>query len=149
NAAALLTGTQTADTTAAGSFTVSYPAKPGAAGYEIHGPCGKTTVIGMTSGTLPMKMGCLVSPMDLVVIALDSMGYPTAYAEKNNVTFTSGGSTTVTDTWHALASVAATYSNAPSFCASSTDPNYPCTIEIDRFVPDVHGFLALNSNSIA
>ncbi len=148
NAAAFLTGTQTADATSAGSFHVAYSAYTGAAGYTIYHPCGNMTVAG-TAGTLAMEMGCVEPTMDLVVVALGNTGTPAAFTSASGVAFTSGGSYTISDTWHPLAPVTATYSNAPAFCADTNDPNYPCNAELDRYTPDLRGLRDANAMDIA
>ena len=141
DAAAFLTGQQVADATSAGTFHVSYPAHAGAAGYTVYHPCGNTSATG-TSATLAMQAGCVEATMDLVVVAVDGTGTPTAYVSAGGVAFTSGGSTTISDTWHPLAAVSATYSNPPAFCADTGDPNYPCNVELDRYTPDLRGLPA-------
>jgi hypothetical protein len=132
NADAFLTGRQTADATSAGTFTVSYPAYAGAAGYDVYHPCGKTPVApaNATSQQLTMRVGCKASPMNLVVIANNGGGNPMAYTEIDNVTFASGGSATITDTWHTLSSVMATYTNPTTDVAN---------VQLDRFVPGMKG----------
>ncbi|MDB4953906.1 MAG: hypothetical protein JWO36_1475, partial [Myxococcales bacterium] len=83
NADAFLTGHQPANTTAAGNFTVSYPAYATAKGYDVYHPCGKTPVSPMTATQqqLALKVGCLTTPMKLLVIANDMGGNPIAYTE--------------------------------------------------------------------
>lgn len=148
DAAKFFTGTQPADQTAAGSFKISYPADPGATNYTIYYPCGNVIASQTNNISLPMKAGCLLSTMDLVVVAGNNTG-PIAYAEATNVAFTNNGSTTVTDTWHPLLAVAASYANPPAFCADTANPDYPCDIQLQRFVPDLHGFRAMAMTSVA
>jgi hypothetical protein len=147
DAARFFTGTQPASTTAVGTFKISYPAATGATSYTVYHPCG-SVVSTKTSATLSLTAGCVLSTMDLVVVAANATG-PTSYAEANKVTFTNGGSTTVTDTWHPLVTVAASYANLPAFCADTTNPDYPCDIQLSRYVPELHGFHAARTTSVA
>ncbi len=148
NAAAFFTseGSQPFDSTPAGSFSVSWTAKSGAAGYTVYGPCGGMTVA-TTSATLTMQNGCVTSMMDIVVIALASGSVPTAFSEQTAVPFTSGGSVAVADGWHATAGFSGAYSGAPAICADTNDPNYPCSVELDRFVPDLRGLRCDGANT--
>jgi hypothetical protein len=148
DAARFFTGTQPADQTTAGTFKISYPADSGATNYTVYYPCGNVVSSSTNNVSLPMTAGCLLLNMDLVVVAGNNSG-PIAYAEAKNVAFTNNGSTTVTDTWHPLISVAATYANPPAFCADSTNPDYPCDVQLQRFVPDMHGFRATGMTNVA
>jgi hypothetical protein len=142
DAARFLTGTQPADTTAAGTYKISYPAYSSAAGYTIYYPCGSVGA-GKTQTTnisLAMQAGCVLSTMDLVVVASSNTGAQLAWTHVSNVTFTNNGSTTITDTWHPLVSVAASYANPPAFCADTANPDYPCDVQLSRYVPDMRGF---------
>ena len=147
DAAKFFTGTQPADQTAAGTFKISYPADTGATNYTIYYPCGNVVASGTNNVQLPMKAGCLLSTMDLVVVAGNNTG-PIAYAEANNVTFTNNGSTTVADTWHPLVSLTASSANPPAFCGDSANPDYPCSILFQRYVPDFHGFRATGTTTV-
>jgi len=147
DAARFFTGTQPADTTAAGSFKISYPAASGATTYTIYYPCGSVVTAQTTNIALAMKAGCLLSTMDLVVVAGNNAG-PIAWAQAPNVAFANNGSTTVTDTWHPLVQVASSYANPPAFCADSANPDYPCDIQLSRYVPELHGFRATGMTSV-
>jgi hypothetical protein len=146
DAARFFTGTQPADPTAAGTFKISYPADSGATNYTIYYPCGNVVASQTNNISLAMKAGCLLSTMDLVVVAGNNTG-PIAYAEANNVAFTNNGSTTVTDTWHPLVQLAATDSNLPAFCSDSSNPDYPCNVGFQRYVPELHGFRAMGATT--
>ena len=148
DAARFFTGTQPADQTAAGSFKISYPADSGATSYTIYYPCGNVIATQTSNISLPMKAGCLLPTMDLVVVAGNNTG-PIAYAEASNVAFANNGSTTVTDTWHPLVSLAASSANSPAFCADSANPDYPCSVDFQRYVPDLHGFRAMGTTTSA
>ena len=133
------TGSKTADQTVSGTFKISFPVAPGATNYTIYHPCGNAVPSGNTNVSLTMKAGCLQQTMDLVVVAGTSSG-PTAWTEAANVPYTNGGSVTVTDTWHPMGSITASYTNAPAFCANASDPDYPCDVQWSCYVPEFHGF---------
>jgi hypothetical protein len=148
DAARFLSGSQPADQTAAGTFKISYPADSGATSYTIYYPCGNVVASQTNNIALAMKAGCLQSTMDLVVVAGNNTG-PIAYAEAPGVTFTNNGSTTVTDTWHPLVQLAASTTNLPAFCSDSSNPDYPCDVQLQRYVPDLHGFRAMGTTTVA
>jgi hypothetical protein len=139
DADAFFNGALTADQTAAGTFKVSFPAASGATSYTVYYPCGNVVSSQTNNVQLPMKTGCVISPMDLVVVAGNNSG-PTQWTEANNVAFANNGSVTVTDTWHALVQASATYTNGPAFCADTTSPDYPCDLRMSRYVPDLQGW---------
>ena len=141
------TGTRTADTTAAGTFKISFSPAPGATNYTIYDPCGNVVPSGNTNVSLAMKAGCLQQTMDLVVVAGTSSG-PTQWTEAANVPFTNNGSVTVTDTWHPFAQVTANYTGVPAFCAATADPDYPCNAQLARYVPELHGNRAMTSAGV-
>lgn len=126
-------GTKTADQTAAGSMKISFPAASGASGYTVETPCGEVGTTQTNNVALPMKAGCELATMDLVVTT------PTQWTEAANVPFANNGSVTVTDTWHAMAPITSSYTNAPAFCADSANPDYPCDVQLARYVPELHG----------
>jgi archaellum component FlaF (FlaF/FlaG flagellin family) len=134
DATAFFNGALTADQTAAGTFEISFPAASGATSYTIYYPCGSVVSSQRTNVQLPMKAGCVSSPMDLVVVANTNQ-----YAEAANVTFTNNGSVTVTDTWHPFVQTTATYTSGDAFCSDPNSPDYPCDIRTARFVPDLAG----------
>ena len=76
--------------------------------------------------------------MDLVVVTGNSTGRP-QWTEASNVAFANNGTVTVTDTWHPLAHGHASYTNAPAFCADTTNTDYPCNVQLARYVPELHG----------
>jgi hypothetical protein len=137
NEGAMVTGRQSADPTLVGTFTVTYPSYASGAGYWVYNPC-QPAASGSTTAVLTITAGCMQPTMDLVAVALNG-NTPVAYAEATNVAFTPSGSTAIAGPWHALASVTETVSNAPAFCANTSDPNYPCGFEANRYIPGLHG----------
>lgn len=135
DANAFFNGVLTSDPTAAGTFKISFPAASGASSYTIYTPCGGVVSSQTTNVQLPMKAGCLTSPMDLVVVSNNNQ-----YAEAASVAFANNGSVTVTDPWHPFVQTSATYTNGPAFCADDNSPDDPCDIRMSRFVPDLAGW---------
>ena len=135
------TGTKTADATAAGSMKISFPATSGG-GYTVETPCGEVGTTQTTNVAMPMKAGCQLATMDLVVTT------QTQWTEASNVAFVDSGSVTVSDTWHAMAPVTGSYTNAPAFCADTTDADYPCNVQLTRYVPELHGNHTMSSLAI-
>ena len=137
-----------ADTTPAGNFTINFPSSGGAQNYRVYTPCGPTDVGTTTSPSLPFTAGCARSPMTVVVLVTSSTGLPQKYAELDNVTFAPGGSATVTDTWHDIAPVTASYTNTTTKVTR---------IELERYATYLRGLPmtvgsampAANSGSIA
>jgi hypothetical protein len=136
---AFLGHTTPLDTTSAGTFSVSYPAYSGASSYAIYDPCGVTAASG-TSKQLALQQGCASATMDVLVIASNNAGAQLAWTQEAGVAFTSGGSTTITDTWHALGQVTAMYTNPTSGVAN---------IELDRYAPTMRGARAFKSADTA
>jgi len=141
------TGSKTADQTLAGTFKISFPTAPGATNYTIYYPCGNNVPSGNTNVSLTMKAGCLQQTMDLVVVSGTSSG-PTQWTEAANVPYVNGGSVTVTDTWHPFGGVTASYTNAPAFCADSARSDYPCDVQLARYVPELHGLRATGMTNL-
>jgi hypothetical protein len=137
----MITGRQAADPTLVGTFSVTYPSFGGSGGYWVYNPC-QPASSGSTTTVLTITAGCMQSTMDLVAVAVNNSNAPIAYLEQTNVAFAPGGSTTMTGAWHAIASVGETVSNLPAFCSNAADPNYPCTVLANRYVPGVHGLVA-------
>jgi hypothetical protein len=138
NGAALFLGSQPFDATSGGTFTVNFSANPGATGYDVYWPCSTmaTSHTTTTSKAITMQAGCMESPMNIVVVASNG-----AFTEQNGVAFTNGGSTTITDTWHPLATINSTYTytNPPAYCTNAGDLDYPCNLDLTRYVPDLRG----------
>jgi hypothetical protein len=111
-------------------FTVSFPAYGGATSYEVHTPCGPVDVGTTTSPMLTLREGCATATMDVLVFAKTSSSVEAAFAHQAGVAFTAGGNVTITDTWHAVSSFSASYSNATT---RVTD------IDMARFSPYVRG----------
>ena len=127
------------DTTLAGNFTITFPSLGGADNYRVYTPCGPTNVGTVTSPSLPFEQGCVTSPMHIVVLATTSIGTPLKYVEATNVAFAPGGSVMITDTWHDLVPLNATYTN--------TTP-YVTRIELERFGPYVRGLPITAGNTM-
>ena len=140
DAAYWFNGTKTADQTSAGSMKISFPANGG--GYTVETPCGEVGTTKTSGVAMPMKTGCELATMDLVVTT------QTQWTEAKNVAFVNNGSVTVSDTWHAMAPVTASYANAPAFCADTTDADYPCNVQLGRYVPELHGNRTMTSLAI-
>ncbi len=135
-------GTKTADQTAAGSMKISFPAN-GSNSYTIETPCGAAgSGSATTNVAMPMKAGCQLATMDLVVTT------QTQWTEAANVAFANNGSVTVTDTWHAMAPITASYANAPAFCADTASSDYPCDVQLTRYVPELHGHRTTGMTSL-
>src|SRR5207248_334320 len=80
-----------------GTFTVNVPTYVGATTYYAYGPCGGGSSA-TTAVPLTMYAYCKTDKMNLSVIAYDANGY-LSYIEKNGVTFSDGGSTTIGGSW--------------------------------------------------
>lgn len=109
-------------------FTFNYATYAGAQGYIVYTSCGSTDVGTSLAPTLNLKTGCTAASMSVVVVAYGAGTTPLAYAQKTGLTITAGGNTTISDTWHAIGSVAATYSNATT---RVTD------VQLERYIPYV------------
>jgi hypothetical protein len=90
-------------------FTVTYPSRAGATGYEVHTSCGTVDVGTATTVPLMLPVGCATNPMDFVVLAKLAGSFE--WTQQASVAVTAGGSTTISDTWHARAQLVATYTN--------------------------------------
>src|SRR6185436_8320951 len=91
-----------------------------------------------TTATVYLRAGCATSAMTVLVFAKSNATTELAYTEQN-VTFTSGGSTTITDTWHALVTVTSTYTN----------PATVTNISVARYVPYLRGGASSSVSSAA
>lgn len=111
-------------------FTFTYPSYSGATSYEIHTPCGPVDVGTLTTATLTLREGCAISPMDVLVYAKTSGTVEAAFVQQTGVAFTAGGNVSISDTWHAVMTVTATYTNPTT---RVTD------IAAARFTPYVRG----------
>ncbi|HSD86107.1 MAG TPA: hypothetical protein VLB44_01285, partial [Kofleriaceae bacterium] len=109
-------------------FTVNYPSFATAQSYMVYTPCGPIDVGTSVAPSLALQTACTGSTMDVVVIARGTNGVPLAYTQKAAVAVSANGSTTITDTWHALDTVTATYANPTT---RVTD------IAAERYVPYV------------
>jgi hypothetical protein len=121
-------------------FTVSYAAYGGAGQYEVRSRCGTANVGTSTSPQLALPVGCVASTLDFEVLAKSSTGATLAWTQKAGVAVTSGGSTTITDTWHPLAQLTATYTNPTALVTS---------ISAARFSPYVRGLPVAEASATA
>ncbi|HUS33031.1 MAG TPA: hypothetical protein VMZ53_31230 [Kofleriaceae bacterium] len=92
-------------------FTVNYTAATGAQGYTVYTACGATDVGTTLAPQVVMLAGCTPATSTVVVVARGGGGAPISYAQKTDVAVTAGGNTTITDSWHAMDTLAVTYSN--------------------------------------
>src|SRR5205823_3136344 len=91
-------------------FTFNYASYATAQGYLVYTSCGSTNVGTSVAPQLVLPIGCVPSAMDVLVVAYGaSTSTPLAYAQKTGLAITAGGSTTITDTWHPIESLTATY----------------------------------------
>ncbi|HEX5057956.1 MAG TPA: hypothetical protein VFV99_01295, partial [Kofleriaceae bacterium] len=111
-------------------FTVNYAANTGTDHYEVHTRCGTVNVGLLTAAQIALPIGCTATPMNIEVIARSSAGVALAWTQQPNVAITSGGSTTIADTWHAPVQLAATYTNPTPQVSDIT---------VARFSPYVRG----------
>ncbi len=118
------------DTTSAGTFTVAFPAYSGANHYVIYSPCGSTSTTKTSGNALAFEAGCVAATMDLVVVAENSSNAALAWVDQSGVAFTSGGSTTITNSWATLPTITATYSNATTAVQN---------VQLARLAPDTRG----------
>jgi hypothetical protein len=109
-------------------FTVNYTSYATAQSYSVYTPCGPVDVGTSVGPQLALQTACTGSMMDVVVIARGTNGVPLAYTQKAAVAVSANGSTTITDTWHPLDTVTATYANPTT---RVTD------ITTERFIPYV------------
>lgn len=115
-------------------FSLSYPAATGATSYVVYTSCGTTDVGNTTTPQLTLRIGCAGATTDIAVVAKGA----TKYLQQAAVPTT--GTTTITDTWHALATLNATLTNPTPLV---TD------VELDRFVPYARGTAVAAASGIA
>ena len=104
----------TAPTAATGVFNVSYPGLSGATQYYAYGPCGSSAQATGGPAQLTFNAYCTVSPMTVGVAAYDANFNLLGYIEQAGVTFSDGGSTTITGNWGNQISMTASATNVPS-----------------------------------
>lgn len=112
------------------ALTVTYPTYGGATSYDVHTPCGPVDVGTSTSPTLTLNVACATSPMDITVFAKTSSTVEAAYAQVTGAAFSPGGTIAITDTFHAVSTLTASYTNTTT---RVTD------IELERYSPYVRG----------
>lgn len=115
-------------------FSLSYPAASGATGYVVYTSCGTTDVGNTTTPQLTLRTGCAGTTTDIAVVAKGA----TMYLQQAAVATT--GTTNITDTWHALATLNATLTNPTPLVTE---------VEIDRFVPYARGTAVAAASGIA
>lgn len=115
-------------------FSLSYPPASGATGYTVHTSCGSLDVGTSTTPPLTLRTACVGATTDVAIVARGANMY------MQQVAVPTTGTQTLVDTWHALATVTATLSNATSRVAQ---------IELDRFVPYGRGTPAVVANGLA
>lgn len=118
----------------AARFSLSYPAASGATGYVVYTACGATDVGNTLTPQLTLRTGCVGTTTDIAVLAKGA----SMYLQQPAVPTT--GTTTVTDTWHSLATIATTLTNPTSRVSE---------VEIDRFVPYARGTASAVATGIA
>jgi len=111
-------------------FTVSFSQFTGTDHYEVHTRCGTVNVGVDTVPEIALPLGCTTTPMNIEVISRSSTGVAVAWTQQPNVAITSGGSTTITDTWHSTVPLTATYTNPTPQVSDIT---------VARFSPYVRG----------
>lgn len=140
----LVLGSKNTDVTAAGTFTVNYPAATGATSYIVGHACGPTFVSSpagvppVTSVTLTMTNNCKQSKMEIVVVPMDANSAPLGTIALSDVPFTSGGSVTLNGSYQSARAFTASYTNIPSSVTA---------LLVSRSVPD--GFGVQTSQSMA
>lgn len=95
----------------ANAFTVAFSSRAGTDHYEVHTRCGSVDVGTSTSPVIYLPLGCATTPMDIEVLARTSAGGLLGWIAQADVAVADGGSVTIADTWHAPASLTATYTN--------------------------------------
>jgi hypothetical protein len=115
-------------------FSLSYPTASGATGYVVYTSCGATDVGNTTTPQLTLRTACAGATTDIAVVAKGA----TMYLQQAAVPTT--GTTNITDTWHALATVNATLTNPTPLVSE---------VEIDRFVPYARGAAVATASGIA
>jgi hypothetical protein len=111
------------------SFTVTYPANSSATDYEVHTPCGPVDAGTSTSPTLTLQTNCAATG-DILVFAKTSSVTEIAFARLANVTFSANGTANITDTWHPMSTINATFSNPTTHVSD---------VELARYAPYVRG----------
>jgi hypothetical protein len=105
------------DDSADGQFTVNnVPTYGGASSYTVYGPCGSAGLgAGAPIATLSLYKDCEGTATELVVVAKDANGALIASLTKTGVTYTSGGSISLTGSSYTSAKTfTGTYSNVPA-----------------------------------
>ena len=131
----LVIGTKTVDSSAAGDYTVSFPANASATSYTVVSPCNSTSV-GVPAGGPPPSVkislfnSCKLDTMELLVVAQGANG-PLSSISKPGVQFTAGGSTTISGSYQGLHNFTGSYTNIDPMISN---------LDMARSVPDAFGF---------
>jgi hypothetical protein len=105
-------------------YTVTFTAYAGAQSYVVYTSCGGTNVGTTLNPTLVLHAGCVKSPTHIAVVAIGAGPSPIAYAKNLDVTIAANGNHTINDTWHSMASVSSTFSNATNRVLSFSTERY-------------------------
>jgi hypothetical protein len=137
----LVLGTKNADSSTAGTFTVSYPVLAGATSYGISSPCGTAFFSPPATGGPPAPAqltlfnSCKLDTMEIVVVPQGANGALNSIA-KPGVAFMAGGSTTVTGNYQGLRTLTASYTNINPIITG---------LNMSRGIPDGFGFVDTQS----
>jgi len=119
------------DNTNPGVFTVTFPPLSGASAYYVYGPCGEVPANGTTATFSYLYSYCMQNPMNLMVVAYDQSYKPFQALPASGVTFSAGGSYTVSGAWQTLQTFNANFSDIPAIVTS---------LNMYRYSPDAFSF---------
>jgi hypothetical protein len=131
----LVLGSVLPDSTAAGTFTVTFGPVAGASFYYVYGPCGNVLTSG-TSAMLNMTNDCKQSPMEIQVHATDPTGAGIGYIDHLGIPFMPGGNVSLGSPSMPYQTLNAQYSNVPSAVMS---------VNLVRAAPDGFGYMSNGS----
>jgi hypothetical protein len=101
------------DSTANGTFAVTFPALAGASSYQIFTPCGSFPGSPGTTNNVNLNNSCRPATFDVSVVANDASGAPFQAAHVENVALASGG-VNVPANWVSFSTFSASYTNVPA-----------------------------------
>jgi hypothetical protein len=137
----LVLGVKSADSSTAGTFTVTYPPLNGATSYGISTPCGTTFFPAPATGAAPgpaqltLSNSCKLDTMEIVVVPQGANGALNSIA-KPGVAFMSGGSTTIMGNYQGLRTLTGSYTNINPIITG---------LSMSRGIPDGFGFVDTQS----
>jgi hypothetical protein len=111
-------------------FTTGFSSYTGAQSYVVYTSCGGVDVGTTLTPTLVLPAGCMASPMTLAVVAKGAGNTSLAYAKNLDITVTANGSAPITDTWHAMDTVTASFSNSTNRVTRFDIERYEPTLRI-------------------